>query len=90
MGNQKPIFFIIFIALACMVVILLIYFVSDSEPSGVAAKIPRKEYLITGNTSIFKVKGRESGSNWQLLAEGLKSRKGCDEIIDQDFSKRKR
>jgi hypothetical protein len=73
-----------------MVVILLIYFTSDSEPSGAAAKIPQKEYLITGNTGIFKVKVRESGRNWQLLTEGLKSRKECDEIIDQNFTMKKR
>ncbi len=90
MGNQKPIFFVIFIALAGMVVIFLIYFSYDSESSGAAAKLPRKEYMITGNAGIFKVEVRKSGSNWQLLAEGLKSRKACNEIINQDFTKRQR
>jgi hypothetical protein len=73
-----------------MVVILSINFWYGSDPSGVAAKIPQKEYMITGNTAIFKVEVRESGRNWQLLAEGLKSRKECDKITDQDFTKRKR
>ena len=43
--------------------------------------------MIVGNSGIFKVEARESGSNWQLLAEGLKSRKECDEIIRQHFTK---
>jgi len=90
MGNRKPIFLVIFMALAGMVVIFSIYFWYDSEPSNLSAKNLQKEYMITGNTAIFKVEVRESGGHWQLLAEGLKSRKECDKIIDQDFNKRKR
>ncbi len=90
MDKKKQIFFILFIALACLAAILLIYFTSESDQREEDAKIARKEYMIVGNSGIFKVEVREGGSNWQLLAEGLKNRKECDEIIDRDFTKRKR
>lgn len=90
MDKKKPLFFILFIALACLAAILLIYFTSESDQPEEDAYIVRKEYMIVGNSGIFKVEVREAGSNWQLLAKGLKSRQECDEIIDRNFTNRKR
>ena len=88
MDKKKPIFCILFIALACLAAIILIYFTSDSDQPDEDAKIARKEYMIVGNSGIFKVEVQEGGRNWQLLAEGLKNREECNEIIDQDFTKK--
>lgn len=56
---------------------------------GTGGKMPRKEYRIFGDSGIYRVEVRESPENWRLLGEGLRSRKSCNEIIDQDFSKDK-
>jgi len=39
--------------------------------------VKAKEYMITGNTGIFKVEARESLNNLQLLAEGLKAERNA-------------
>jgi len=84
--SGKFLFSAILMLLLCLVVFF--YGCSDDEGNffGTGGKMPRKEYRIVGDSGIYRVEVREPLENWQLLGEGLKSRKSCNEIIDQDFS----
>lgn len=86
MDNGKWIFSVFLMLLFCPAVIFCSCSNDEADFFGTNRKTPVKEYRIVGKSGTFRVEVRIAQKNWQLLAEGLKSRKSCDEIIDQDFT----
>ena len=86
MNNGKMILSAIVILLFCPVLIFYGCFNDEGGFFGTGGKMPRKEYRIVGDSGVYRVEVRKKPENWRLLAEGLKSRKSCKEIIGQDFT----
>jgi hypothetical protein len=78
-GRNKFASSVVIMILLCWAVIF--YSCSETDFSDANAKMTTREYRIIGDTGTFRIEVRKMRGEWQLLAEGVKSRKECDEII---------